>query len=70
MGAILVKCPRDGREFSTGIQVEQEDFKTLPETVVKSRCPHCGAEHLWRPSQARLIDGPPANQQVDSFRFQ
>jgi hypothetical protein len=67
MGVILVTCPNSGRDFSTGIQVEEDDFRNLPDPSIKSHCPHCGQEHQWRPSQARLIDALPATQWVESF---
>jgi hypothetical protein len=41
MGVLMLKCPTTGREFSTGIHVEEDSFKRLPETVTKARCPHC-----------------------------
>jgi predicted RNA-binding Zn-ribbon protein involved in translation (DUF1610 family) len=59
MGIVVVKCPLTGRPFSTGIQVEREDFETLQQdSMTTSRCPHCGQEHIWWTREARCIDGP------------
>jgi hypothetical protein len=40
MGVVVVKCPVTGRPFSTGIQVEREDFEALQQdSMTTSRCP-------------------------------
>jgi hypothetical protein len=64
MGMLMLKCPTTGREFSTGIHVEEDSFKELPDTVTEAHCPHCGASHRWRTQEARYSDriapgGPP-----------
>jgi hypothetical protein len=57
MGVVVVKCPVTGRPFSTGIQVEREDFDALQQdSMTTSRCPHCGLEHIWWTREARCID--------------
>jgi predicted RNA-binding Zn-ribbon protein involved in translation (DUF1610 family) len=63
MGVVVVKCPVTGRPFSTGIQVEREDFEALQQdSMTTSRCPHCGLEHIWWTREARCIDAlPPDN---------
>jgi hypothetical protein len=47
MGVLLVKCPKTGKMFSTGIQADAETVKNLPEVQARSRCPHCRSDHLW-----------------------
>jgi hypothetical protein len=47
MGVLLVKCPKTGKMFSTGIQADAETVKNLPEVRARSRCPHCRSDHLW-----------------------
>ncbi len=59
MPVILVKCPIDGREFSTGIFTDIASFGTLGEVEARARCPHCGREHRWWTSQSRLADSVP-----------
>jgi hypothetical protein len=49
MGVLLVKCPKTGKMFSTGIQADAETVKNLPEVQSRSRGPHCRSDHLWRP---------------------
>jgi hypothetical protein len=39
MGVLMLKCPQTGQEFSTGIYLEEDSFKRLPDTVTKAACP-------------------------------
>jgi hypothetical protein len=59
MGLLMVKCPTSGREFSTGIQIEEEDLERLPEIMAESRCPHCGGNHVWWTRESRVVDEVP-----------
>jgi hypothetical protein len=56
MGVLMLMCPTTGREFSTGIHIEEDSFRKLPDTATKARCPHCGALHSWWTHEARLTD--------------
>ena len=56
MGVILVTCPKTGREFSTGIQIDRSSFAAIPDVATHSRCPHCGEEHHWRKGEAKYAD--------------
>jgi hypothetical protein len=56
MGVLMLKCPQTGREFSTGIHLEEDSFKRLPDTVTKAACPHCSQLHRWWTRDARLSD--------------
>jgi hypothetical protein len=38
MGVLLVKCPKTGKMFSTGIEADAETIKNLPEVHTRSRC--------------------------------
>jgi hypothetical protein len=65
MGVIVVTCPpNSGKDISTRIYVDENDFRNLPDAVIKLHCPHCGQEHQWKPSQASLVDGLPPSQWV------
>ena len=55
MGILIIKCPNTGHDFSTGIQIEEESLERLPETMAKSRCPHCGGEHVWWTRESYLV---------------
>jgi predicted RNA-binding Zn-ribbon protein involved in translation (DUF1610 family) len=59
MGLLMLRCPTTGRGFATGVNTDEATFKRLPDTISTARCPHCGQEHAWRPSDARLLDVVP-----------
>jgi hypothetical protein len=67
MGALMLNCPTTGRDFSTGINLDQDTFRKLPNTVTKARCPHCGSTHRWWTHEARWVDNIPPSQWVESF---
>jgi hypothetical protein len=66
VGVLMVKCPVKGQDFSTGIQIEEDSLARLPETMTKSRCPHCGGEHTWWTREARLVDAIPPSQWIEA----
>ena len=57
MSLILIKCPTTGRAVSTGIEIDGETFKILPDVGVETKCPACAGTHIWRKSDAWLSDG-------------
>jgi hypothetical protein len=56
MGLLMLKCPQTGREFSTGIHIDEASFKRLPDTLTNSVRPHCGLLHRWWTREARPGD--------------
>jgi predicted RNA-binding Zn-ribbon protein involved in translation (DUF1610 family) len=56
MGTLMLKCPTTGQEFSSGIHIEEDSFKELPDTMAEVLCPHCGASHRWRLREARFSE--------------
>jgi len=36
MGVLMLKCPETGREFATGIYLDEDSFRRLPDTVSKA----------------------------------
>jgi hypothetical protein len=56
MGLLMLRCPATGRGFDAGVDANEATFKPLPDTIRTARCPHCGGEHSWRPSDARVLD--------------
>jgi hypothetical protein len=54
MGELMLKCPITSRELATGIYVDEDGFKRLPNTVTKTACPHCRQLHSWWTKEARL----------------
>jgi len=60
MGVLLIFCPRTGKEFSTGVQVDCFDqANILPDVRAWARCPYCYTEHAWRPKNARFVELAP-----------
>lgn len=47
MGKIMIRCPRTGRDFETGLEMEGARFQRTPVFFARSPCPHCGVEHEW-----------------------
>jgi predicted RNA-binding Zn-ribbon protein involved in translation (DUF1610 family) len=56
VGVLLITCPVTGREFSTGIETDEQSLELIPETVAQSPCPHCGNDHVWSKLDARLSE--------------
>jgi hypothetical protein len=54
MGILLIKCSHTGRPVSTGIEVDQESFLALPDTLSYLACPECGLSHAWWTREAWL----------------
>jgi hypothetical protein len=68
MGVLLVSCPETGREFSTGIQLDEATFRMLTAALSTAYCPYCRAEHRWSPREARLVEAIPPREWVESFQ--
>lgn len=56
MGTIIFQCPITGQEYASCIEMDEASFLRLPDIKMKSRCPHCGADHVWSLREARLSD--------------
>jgi hypothetical protein len=65
MGVLLILCPETGREFSTGIQLDEVTFRMLTGTLSTAYCPYCRVEHRWTPREARFVESIPAAQWVE-----
>ncbi len=68
MGTIFFRCPVTGQEYASSIEIDEASFSRLPDIKMKTRCPHCGADHVWSLREARLspqkLAGvPPATEQ-------
>ncbi|WP_210208139.1 hypothetical protein [Rhodoplanes roseus] len=53
---VMARCPYRGQSVSTGIEIEEATFSRLPDTLILSRCPLCGLEHVWWKTEAWLED--------------
>ena len=56
VGVLLITCPVSGKEFSTGIETDEQSLDLIPDTVARSFCPHCGDEHPWSTLDVRLSE--------------
>jgi hypothetical protein len=52
----MLRCPTTRRGFDVGVNTDEPTFKRMSDTTRRARCPHCGQEHMWRLSDARLLD--------------
>ena len=68
MGVLLISCPTTGREFSTGIQLDEVTFRMLTNAASTACCPYCRQEHRWTPREAKFVDAIPPAQWVERFR--
>jgi hypothetical protein len=54
MGVVMITCPTTGRAATTGIETDQRSFDALPDILSTTKCPHCGAAHVWWTREAWL----------------
>ncbi len=54
MQVVMIRCPYRGQPVSTGIETDETTFERLPDTLILSRCPLCGLEHVWWKNEAWL----------------
>jgi hypothetical protein len=57
MSMIMIRCPETGSAVSTGIECEDNDFRSLPFVITHTICPSCGREHSWSKTDAWLKEG-------------
>jgi hypothetical protein len=44
---VMVQCPATGRELSTGLEMDADTFKRLPDIRSQLKCPVCGLDRDW-----------------------
>jgi hypothetical protein len=54
MGVLLITCPTTGKDFSTGLQVEEREVPTLPD--YGHPLPLLQKLHRWRPADAKWVE--------------
>jgi len=47
MGVVMIKCPRSGREISTGIKADRATFNATPVFFAVTYCSICRTTHEW-----------------------
>ena len=60
MGVVMIKCPKTGREISTGITTDRVRFNSTPVFFASTYCPICCATHEWFAKDAWVCE-PVAN---------
>lgn len=60
IGVVLVRCPKTGRELSTGVEMDAATFAKLPDIRSQITCPICGLSHDWSVREAWLDNPPPS----------
>jgi hypothetical protein len=68
MGVIVMRCPVTGRDFSTGILIDRDEFRRLPEALTNSRCPYCRLEHSWWTREGRFAEALPPEDWIENKR--
>jgi hypothetical protein len=60
MGTVMIRCPRTGREISTGIEAERDRYRCAPVFFARTFCPFCRTPHEWFATQAWVREAPVA----------
>jgi hypothetical protein len=56
---VTIRCPRTGRDISTGIRITGADeLARLSPVRRMTQCPHCKLAHGWMPAEAGISDTP------------
>ena len=66
MGVLLIRCPKTGRQISTGIHVDEETLARVPQEYTQTHCPHCHSNHFWLPREATLVDAIPSKDWIEN----
>jgi hypothetical protein len=66
MARLMLRCPMTDRNFSTGIDTNNETLGLVPDATITARCPYCGQDHTLGPHTAWLADGIPLGEQIAS----
>jgi hypothetical protein len=56
MSVLFIVCPVSGREVSSNIDIDPDDFRTLPPVLSDIKCPDCGQIHNLFNVPVRLSD--------------
>jgi hypothetical protein len=53
-GLLTLRCPATGLDYNVGVRMDPASFSSLPEMSMTAQCTHCGQQHRWQPSEAKL----------------
>jgi len=62
MGSLMVRCPRTGQDFSSGVETDRLSFERVPAFNAMIHCPVCGVDHDWSKIDAWVCEGGRPNQ--------
>jgi hypothetical protein len=54
MGTLFFVCPTTGMEVSSGIEIDADSYKELPNGLSEILCPKCRQRHVLSEVGARL----------------
>jgi len=60
MGILMVRCPRTGEDFPSGVETDRLSFERTPAFSGTIRCPICGVDHPWSKIDAWLCETDPS----------
>jgi hypothetical protein len=66
MGVLVITCPATGKEFSTGMQIDERETAGLPDYETSTLCPYCKRLHRWRPKEARWVEALPPSDWIEN----
>ncbi|MET4208633.1 hypothetical protein ABIB95_003450 [Bradyrhizobium sp. LA2.1] len=67
MGMVMIKCPETGRAIPTGINADQDSFRSSTVFFARSFCANCGTAHEWFARDAWLQEPNWARSAVRPF---
>jgi hypothetical protein len=57
MGRVMIRCPKTGRELSTGMETDRASFNRTPVFFGRTFCPTCRTHHEWFAKDAWVREG-------------
>ncbi len=54
MPRIMIKCPKNNKPVSTGMEKDADEFETFSSEGNSFDCPACGDMHSWEKNDAFL----------------
>lgn len=62
MSVVLFGCPATGKSIDIGLETDQLSIDKVADTAIQVHCPHCGSQHKFEMSEARLKEHRMANR--------
>jgi hypothetical protein len=68
MGRLMLRCPMTDRNYSTGIETDDDTLGLVQDATITAHCPYCGQDHSLRPRDAWLAETIPLGEPIESVR--